>query len=330
MKKLYLHIGFNKTGSTSIQQNLVLNAPKLLERGFFYPHDPEAAYTQRIQHAPLAAALPGMQLDWLTPRKRKTLSEAYTELELAIQSCDFETLILSSEGFGSPRVTPANIKWLKDRFKGYAVTIIAYIRPQDSYLISAYQEEIKAGSTALFDFAGRKSRPLLYFSKRLAAWRETFGKENVIVRPFVPSLWHGGDLFSDFLSTMDITGDEFERAPIANEGMDYRAVELLRRFNSLTFKPAKDRRKCVELCLNLDANMPENFEKQKMRLSSEQAEELRVLYHSDNEAALLGSGISADEFFPKPKPGKPSVQADGRIEIDLMVQLTAALQVKLK
>lgn len=330
MKKLYLHIGYNKTGSTSIQQNLVLNAGKLLELGFLYPHDPKATYTQRIQHAPLAAALPGMKLDWLTPRKKKTLSQAYDDFSKAISQKQFEALIISSEGFGSPRVTKSQIEWLKEELRDYDVKVIAYIRPQDSYLISAYQEKVKAGSKSPFEFAKHKSMPSLKFSKRLSAWREVFGQNNVIVRPFVPSLWHGGDLFNDFLNILNIQGEDFAKAPIANEGMDYRAIELLRRFNTLDFKSPNDRRKCVELCLNLEEYLPAGFTKQKMKLSSEQSEKLRLFYNADNTTALAGSNVSVEDFFPIAAPGRPSIQSKGQIDSDLLVQLIAALQLKLK
>ncbi len=274
--------------------------------------------------------MPGMQLDWLTPRKKKTLSHAYDELELAIARHKFDNLILSSEGFGSPRVTMAHVEWLKAKMREYEVKIIAYIRPQDSYLISTYQEEIKAGSTAQFEFTKHINSPLLRFSRRLAPWRETFGAENVIVRPFVPALWHGGDLFSDFLRILEIRDQDFERATIANEGMDYRAVELLRRFNSLEFESPHARRKCVELCLNLSDYLPKGFKKQKMRLSSEQAEEMRLFYNADNEIALAGSGISTNEFFPEVTHGTPLIESNGQIDVDLLIQLTAALQCKMK
>ena len=71
MKQLFLHIGFNKTGSTSLQRNLAQNSAALLEQGFLYPHEAEAAYTQRWQHAPLAAPVPGRNLGWLVRKKER-------------------------------------------------------------------------------------------------------------------------------------------------------------------------------------------------------------------------------------------------------------------
>ena len=96
MEKLFLHNGFNKTGSTSLQGNLAHNAAGLAKQGILYPYDPQAPFIQRWQHAQLAAAVPGRQLHWLLPRKRGTLEQAFAALHdrIAQNACD--TLVLSS------------------------------------------------------------------------------------------------------------------------------------------------------------------------------------------------------------------------------------------
>jgi len=56
MKKLFLHIGFNKTGSTSLQHCLSQNSAILEAAGFLYPGVNEDSFVQNRQHTPLAAA----------------------------------------------------------------------------------------------------------------------------------------------------------------------------------------------------------------------------------------------------------------------------------
>ena len=131
------------------------------------------------------------------------------------------------------------------------------------------------------------------------------------------------------MNILNIEDEDFEKAPIANEGMDYRAVELLRRINALDLKSPKERRKCVELCLNIEENFPAGFTKRKMKLSSEQSERLRLFYYEDNKAALSGSNVNVDDFFPMAPRGRPSVHSKGQIDSDILVQLIAALQLKL-
>lgn len=312
MKKLFLHIGFNKTGSTSIQRNLALNAKALRSRGILYPHDPDAPYTQRWQHVPLAAAVPGNQLNWLSPRKKKTKGAAWDKLAEVLDASDCSTVILSSEGFGGLTMQAEQIDWLKKKLAGFDITVIAYIRRQDSYFLSAYQQRIKAGSSTPFRFDMHETMPALCFSQRLAPWRAAFGPERVIVRPFAPALWPENELFTDFLQALDIDHEGLALAEPSNEGLDHRAVELLRRLNmqhsrnkrKKTKSAVPPRRHNLDLVLNLERFMPPGFRRQKMQLSSEQAEELRAYYRSDNEAALAGSGISVDDFFPPVAPGR--------------------------
>jgi hypothetical protein len=325
MKRLFLHIGFNKTGSTSIQENLVKNAPRLLEQGFFYPCNVEAAYFQRVQHVPLAAAIPDMKLNWLNGKKTRSLGRAYDDLFNATQQNTFETLMLSSEGFGAVNITTKQLDWLKERFEKYRITIIAYIRPQDAYLLSAYQQRITAGGVGAFDVGMHESMATMRFGTRLAPWRAAFGPENVIVRPFVPKLWHGGELFHDFLNALGIPQDGVVLAEPANEGLDYRAVELLRSLNNIKKRGPGKRKRLLDLAFNLDKIMGGDFKKKKMALSSEQSSMLRDYYRTENEAALAGSGVSVDEFFPAPSAGKAACLPPEALPQDMLLRVIAEL-----
>ena len=325
VKKLFLHIGFNKTGSTSIQESLLRNAPRLLERGVFYPCNVEAAYFQRVQHVPLAAALPGMKLGWLNARKAGTVGQAYDDLFGAIEQSQFETLILSSEGFGATSITAKQLDWLKRCFEGYRITIIAYIRPQDAYLLSAYQQRVKAGGKGGFQFGMHESMESLRFGSRLAPWREAFGPENVIVRPFAPKLWHEGELFFDFLNALEIPRDGLDIAEPANEGLDYRAVELLRALNALQKRGAGRRKLYLNLAFNFDKLAGGTIKKTKMALSSEQSNLLREYYRAENEIALAGSGVSVDDFFPAPPDGRKACLPPKKLPPKVLLAVIAGL-----
>ena len=333
MKKLILHIGFNKTGSTSIQQNLALNADRLRDRGILYPYDPAAPYTQRWQHVPLAAAVPGNRIGWLSPKKAKTKGAAWDSLSRVLDASACDTLILSSEGFGGMTMKAPQIRWLQERFSGYDITVINYIRRQDAYLLSAYQQRIKAGGTARFDFKMHETMPALRFDRRLALWREAFGAQKVIVRPFERRFWPEGELCFDFLETIDADRRGITPASPANDGLDYRAVELMRQLNLKNADTRKrdksgfhQRRKTyLALAKSLEAYLPDGFEKQKLMLSAEEANMLRRHYRDSNEAALAGTGISADDFFPPVPESREARLPPNRLPQRMLLQLTAAL-----
>lgn len=323
MKKLFLHIGFYKTGSTSLQKDLAQNAAALQAQDIFYPYEPRAPYTQRWQHAPLAAALPGRELNWLTPGNAKTQKRAYKSMFAAFEASGCSTLVLSSEGFCDQSVGAPQISWLQEKFADFEITVIAYIRRQDAYFLSTYQEMIKAGSTAAFDFSDYAAAARLHFARRLAPWRAALGAERVIVRPFAPAFWPEGELFYDFLSLIGTSREGLSLAKPENEGLDYRTVELLRQLNILTDAAGQSRRPGLrQLATASDAHFAAaGGGKQKMQVSAAQAETLRSHFRAENESALAGSGISADDFFPAPPKEQEERLLPERLEPELLLKL---------
>ncbi len=321
MKRLVLHIGFNKTGSTSIQTDLVLNADALQAQGVLYPNDASAPYMQRVQHLPLATAMSERRITWMGPKKRATLDQAYPSLHAALKQQQFETLLLSSESFGGLDMTPQNISWIKDQFADYHTTILAYIRRQDQYFLSRYQQDIKNGGTNRFEFCAHTKRRQLDFAHRLAPWRKIFGADRVIVRPFAPALWHEGVLLYDFLSALGLEYRGLQLSPPVNEGLDYRVVELLRRANELELP-----QQCwLRLCRGLKDIMPADFSPRKIQLSSTDSETLRQYYRNSNIRALEGSGIDVDLFFPAPDPGCAACLPPAELPEQLLFELVTAL-----
>lgn len=327
MKRLFLHIGFYKTGSTSLQKSLALNAAALAQQGILYPYDPQAAYTQRWQHVPLAAAVPGLRLSWLMSQKRKTLGQAYTALQERIGRDEAETLILSSEGFGEPAMGQKKIRWLKDLFPDSQITVIAYVRRQDSYFLSSYQEQIKGGRLRPFGFGDHVEAKGLYFGRRLAPWRAIFGASNVIVRPFDPKIWPEGEVFLDFLRTIGAKREGMTLYSPENEGLDYRAVEFMRQLNLRAEEtgPTLQRGQIRMLTAAFNRMLEADDGRQKMSLSTEQAEILRQHFHEDNALALEGSGITIEEFFPPVPPGRLERLVPTELNPQHLLQLVASL-----
>jgi hypothetical protein len=330
MKKLFLHIGFNKTGSTSLQKDLALNAAALRQQGILYPRRAAAPYMQGRQHVPLAAAVPERDVRWLHAGKRATRDQAYEALFADLRGEDFETLVLSSESFGGLDMDARKVAWIRDRFADYEIHAVAYIRRQDGYFLSTYQQGIKGGATRAFDFASYRSRPALKFAARLDLWRQGFGAGRVHVRPFEPRLWPGRELLHDFLDTIGAQRGGITPSKPENEGLDYRAVELLRQLNIQSRRGGRQarpggRRAALALVRNFEQFMPAGFSRQKMQLSTAQAGEMRAFFRADNEAALAGTGIDPDDFFPAPPEGREACLPPATLPPQLLVKLIAGL-----
>jgi hypothetical protein len=325
MKRLFLHIGFPKTGSTSLQKNLGLNSASLAAQGICYPYAPEGSYGQRWAHAPLVAAMPNQVLDWLAPRKRAKLDQAYDEMFAAFDQSGCPTLVISSEGYGGIEVGKKKLLWLKEKFSDFDTTIIAYIRRQDAYLLSTYQESVKGGSSAPFDFESLKNSKRLNFARRLAPWRDVFGQDRVVVRPFLPSVWPEGELLFDFLPLIGAGRDGIQLADPENEGLDYRTVEILRQLNACNVQAGTRHVGLRRVANDADAFFSAEGGKRKMQLSGQQCEILRRHFREDNRLALAGSGVDVDTFFPSVPDNQAERLVPDSLDPDLLIKLLWSL-----
>ena len=138
MKKLYLHIGTHKTGTTAIQQALSIHAADLANANYLVP------YTGRIGpqsgHHNIAWEISGDE------RFRPDFGGiAQLQSELSRGDAD---LILSSEDFSCAVCrNPEKFKQFVDETKGwgFSPTIVVYFRNQLGYASSLYKELVRHG-----------------------------------------------------------------------------------------------------------------------------------------------------------------------------------------
>jgi hypothetical protein len=139
----FVHIGTHKTATSSLQAFLTLNEAALLSAGVLVPQTgrPEHLFGHRnIGHHNIAWELNG------DPRFEP---EAGTLRDLAseISEVDPDRVVLSSEDFEYLHAKPAALDRLSNAIGelGYALEIVAYVRPQHEYVETLYLELIKHG-----------------------------------------------------------------------------------------------------------------------------------------------------------------------------------------
>lgn len=172
MRSLYLHIGFGKTGTSSIQSFLSKSKSKLLEFGVLYP----SAGLFGDAHHGLA--------DFESERMSAEIELVYYELLKEMEESRAEKIIISSEQFCFVR--PDYIERVRELFRGYNVYIIFYVRRQVQLIESTYLQWQKQGRK--FD-GGIKEFYNAYnhgfdFMLRIQPWVNSFGLDNVIVRVY--------------------------------------------------------------------------------------------------------------------------------------------------
>jgi hypothetical protein len=239
MPTTYIHIGTHKTGSTALQQFLQVNRRALKDYHFHHPDFGDFA-----SHA-LAFGLgfgmwvpPNTTREQLLARARKELTTATAR---AIKAGN--NAILSSEVFSAFSLKDIGIV---SRFKAFLaecgltnVRIICYCRRQDHFAESIYNERIKGGHPKELPAPGEIWNMDTY--RLLGYYRDVFGADNIMVRPFEKNQFTGGDLFTDFLDLLGLSfRDDFQRPPedTCNISFNRDITELLRLYGGGDFKDA--------------------------------------------------------------------------------------------
>ena len=233
--KLLLHIGTMRTGSTSIQFFIKKNWDLLLKYGILFPNT--AMNSNAFGRHGRSSGHQGL----LTALKSKNF-ELFELLKQEIkQHNHIETILISCENFSllqSDLIT--ELKKQLDIFENYKV--IVYLRRQDSYLESIYGEFISGGwhkltvdPQAFFQHnLEGKGQVECNYNHLLRPWAETFGKENIIVRPFEKEQWKDSDLIKDFFYTTGMMWDdnyEYPDKKIMNVAVSAQANQIIRYLN---------------------------------------------------------------------------------------------------
>lgn len=187
-KKLLIHVGMGKTGTTALQEFFWANRNLLAEKGVCYP---KVGVVSGAHHL-LSPHVPPFLADMGTYLKPE-------EWAPAIAAEDSETVLLSSElmAWAAPELVQEFCASLQ---RWFDLRILFYFRRQDSQIMAAYNQQVKAGTQIrpIQDVITRQMERFDYLAK-IAPWRDQVGTENVSVRPFERGQFHEGDIRKDFL-----------------------------------------------------------------------------------------------------------------------------------
>lgn len=191
MKTVYLHIGYGKTGTSSVQTFLSKNRTKLAELGLLYP---ETGLVFDAHH--------GLAI-FQEPEMSAGIQGLYKNLIREIEESPANRVIISSEQFCFIR--PPYLEKVKYFFKNHEVRIIFYIRKQSQLIESAFLQWQKEGRNYgknLEDFYNT-NKAGFDFMQRIQPWIDAFGSKNIIVRVYDRRLI-GDDTCSDILRILGI------------------------------------------------------------------------------------------------------------------------------
>lgn len=236
--ELFLHIGTEKTGTTSIQHFMAHNRSLLQEQGVLYPRSPgklnHIGITALAQDYGRGELWEKLGITTLTNRDQYA-SELERSLEAELAGYPFTKVVLSNEHCSSRLMSDAEVdtlrKFLQRLFS--RIRVIIYLRRQDDFVISTYSTGIKSGRTDPFEVP-RKRRIIGRYDywDLLNRWSRTFGKENILCRKFERTSFAFGDLIADFLTAIGCDpGLAWQNPGSVNSSLDARCLEFLRLMN---------------------------------------------------------------------------------------------------
>jgi len=298
-KRLFLHIGTEKTGTTSIQQTLFRNYDKFKAKGILYPR----ALMTGSNHAGFTASFLGEEAISTVARNMGEKGEMLRanhhylldRLEEEIVESGCSTVIISSELLHSRIQQDENVAhikhWAEERFD--EIYVVCYLRKQIDLVISGYSTKIKEGDTprgslsqvfsASLEHLAHSNRIPHYFDYKgmLDMWSRHF--PNIICREFSRSALKDGDVVSDFLSLVDphIDSSQLTTAEERNKSLDGKAMEFLAIANKKIPPIVNDRKNPKRRHLvTFFENIPP---KTKMLPNREDAVNLQNFFKEDNQ-----------------------------------------------
>lgn len=270
MKKIILHIGFGKTGTSSIQHMLYTGKDILQEQGILYPSKEAWSGAHHNYVTPLWQEKNGIAL-----QSRYLIEAALDELNKS--NCN--TLVLSSEILCY--VSKTYVAELSDIFDGYNVEIIFYIREQSKLIESAFLQHVKEGREhwGSLDKFIKYSINSFNFMTRITPWACVFGHNAIKARLFDKRII-GNDVCKDFLHTAGLPSRRLTLGIMENESLIPEMVDsilLLDRTN-----PDNQERKEIVDCFLKVSNIVRK-ESSKRLLDANKKEWVKQYFSQSNE-----------------------------------------------
>jgi hypothetical protein len=234
-KKVYLHVGFHKTGTTAIQESLFSHSDQLTNLGIDY-----ATNNRKANHRD-AWALSERYWGWKKRGGKKTSIVQWEKRVKYLKSQKINS-VMSSEFFSELDDTQLNR--IAADLKDYDVEVIFTIRPLAKLLGSSYQQYLKYGIKASYEewlkdiflnFEKPKFSPTFWKRHRheavIARWAKAFGNQKihlVVVDESDPDLLY--DAFNKILKLPAGTLKEVKGRG-SNRSLNYPEMALLLAIN---------------------------------------------------------------------------------------------------
>lgn len=243
-----LHIGLEKTGTTSIQDFLFRNRLALLDRGITVPLLPTSSHHHEIclmgqsdqPHFLTLRSITGTIEPSELQRRRRLVAEA---VAAAVASSDGRTFVFSSELLHSNLIDSAETDRLQQFLARYfdEVKVVVYLRRQDRLAVSLFSSRIGGGeliasdrplAKAIFDYNMVELPYYFKYNEVLKRYAASFGRNNMIIRLFERQRLASGDAVRDFCAACSIPAEGLDFTAPSNESLTPAVLMMLMALNA--------------------------------------------------------------------------------------------------
>lgn len=244
--KLFVHIGYYKTGTTALQKFLEINRVILRKQGVCYPTagKPVNNWGMAILANGLLESVGAQVPAWYQRGKlrRPDIYDFHTQWAKVVrelEECGCRVGIISCEAFirfGNVPQAQELVEFVKRQLAGFDVRIVCYIRRPDRYLVSWYSQLVSSG-----DRIPRLRLSMEHYlrtihvdyMKAMRPWAGAFGADSILVREYDAIRHSNSNTIQDFVNLCEINlaqGIRFDRQPV-HKSLPYALVELKRLHN---------------------------------------------------------------------------------------------------
>lgn len=235
----YIHIGLEKTGTTTIQNFLENNREKLLQCDFLFPSDLSSRIQVLGYFKPKIDDPYSLYHQITTQESLLNFQEQLkADIKSIIKNNKNKNIIFSHELIQSRLTDKKEIQYFKLNLKklGFKkIKIILYIRNQSDLFASMCSQSLKNGLQDDESFLYAPGNQYISFvcnhKQTLQWWSAVFGKNNLEVRIFDKQDFVNNDLICDFLSILGLQAEDFVITEEKNLSLSVFGAELCRVIN---------------------------------------------------------------------------------------------------